>query len=126
LQYDKLERYDDALDVARKGTAVLETLVGDEHPALAEARGEVAYALAKLDRLEEALPFAEAAWRVYDNGYGAAENRAAAGFTYAKALRATEGDLEEVRRIAEQCRDMLTDNSPRRARIVAWLDELPR
>lgn len=63
---ERLGRFRDVVPLAQEGIAMLERLVGPEHPETADARSELAWALMKSGRAKEGLEPAERAMKVWE------------------------------------------------------------
>ncbi len=63
-------RYADALAAVQEVVRLKEQILGAEHPDVAISLGNVAYVLARLDRVEEALPYSERALAIDEKTLG--------------------------------------------------------
>lgn len=76
-----LGRFDEALPLLRANVASIRALLGDKHPALADAVHQLASALRQSGDYKAALPTFEEAYRLYEQNYGASHSYVATALT---------------------------------------------
>jgi tetratricopeptide (TPR) repeat protein len=119
-----LGRADEAIAETQLALDALLRRLDPQHLEVAEARAALARVLLDAGRADRARPLAETAWRAYAPSDGLPARRAAAAFTYAKALRASGAAAAEVAAIAEAAIAIYEEASDEEGvrGVRAWLD----
>jgi tetratricopeptide (TPR) repeat protein len=103
IAYLDLQRWQEAIDVAKESQRILEQQ-GPDTPALVGPLTSQAKALRGEGKPKDALPILERAVRIADAGKTRAEAAATARITLARALIATHGDAVRARTLAADAR----------------------
>jgi tetratricopeptide (TPR) repeat protein len=115
-----------ALKSYQRGVTVLEKAVGLDHPDLAEGLTGLGLARLELGAGKDAVVLIERALKIRQAAGGDPLDLARTQFALARALRASGGDPERARTLAESARDAYAKNEGAKAETAAvrdWLSQ---
>lgn len=121
----KRDKWVEAEVELRAAMELLEKDTGGTHPQLPRLRASLARVLAATERVDEAIPLAESAWKEHDVDTVAPEERARTAFILARVLWRADADAHE-KRVLELVEDARTSYSAAKPPRTESLEDIER